>query len=304
MAHIPPLAKQPVHYNVGQWIDQNEKFFLPPVCNKMMHNTQLKVFYVGGPNQRKDYHMEEGEEFFYMRKGDMTLKIVEGGLPKDVHIKEGQVFLLPAKIPHSPQRQENTVGLVIERERLAEERDGLRYYVEKENGFDPNKILFQRWFHCKDLGKELGPIIKSYFASEQHKTGIPIADDLKNNPSVWKEDEARRVEEPFNLKSFLDLRRKDITSANETDLFDHNKYKTDVKLLGYGGGARKLVSDGGETFLWQLEGSSKITIENHEYRMEVDDVLLIPIDKSFQLNLSNSGILLSCKMSIDHKFRA
>ena len=54
---------------------------------------------------------------------------------------------------------------------MAEERDGLRYYVEKENGFDPNKILFQRWFHCKDLGKELGPIIKSYFASEQHKTG-------------------------------------------------------------------------------------------------------------------------------------
>ena len=54
--------------------------------------------------------MEEGEEFFYMRKGDMTLKIVEGGIPKDVHIKEGQVFLLPAKMPHSPQRQENTVG--------------------------------------------------------------------------------------------------------------------------------------------------------------------------------------------------
>ena len=57
--------------------------------------------------------MEEGEEFFYMRKGDMTLKIVEGGIPKDVHIKEGQVFLLPAKIPHSPQRQENTVGSLV-----------------------------------------------------------------------------------------------------------------------------------------------------------------------------------------------
>ena len=55
--------------------------------------------------------MEEGEEFFYMRKGDMTLKIVEGGKFKDVHIKEGQVFLLPAKIPHSPQRQANTVSI-------------------------------------------------------------------------------------------------------------------------------------------------------------------------------------------------
>ena len=63
------------------------------------------------------------------------------------------------------------VGLVVERERLAEEKDGLRYYVESDDGIDPNKILYQRWFHCKDLGKELGPIIKGYFASEQHKTG-------------------------------------------------------------------------------------------------------------------------------------
>ena len=43
-AYIPPLAKEPVHYNVDQWIEENEKYFLPPVCNKMMHNTQLKVW--------------------------------------------------------------------------------------------------------------------------------------------------------------------------------------------------------------------------------------------------------------------
>ena len=120
------VATSPVHLNVEKWIEENEKFFLPPVCNKMMHNTQLKVFYVGGPNQRKDYHLEEGEELFYMRKGDMCLKILENGKFKDVHIKQGQVFLLPGRIPHSPQRNENTVGLVIERERLKTETDGLR----------------------------------------------------------------------------------------------------------------------------------------------------------------------------------
>ena len=63
------------------------------------------------------------------------------------------------------------VGLVIERERLADERDGLRYYVEGNKEFSSNNILFQRWFHCKDLGKELGPVIKEYFASDQHRTG-------------------------------------------------------------------------------------------------------------------------------------
>ena len=160
---------------------------------------------------------------------------------------------------------------MIERERLSDERDGLRYYVETDKGFDPNKILFQRWFHCKDLGKELGPIIKSYFASDQHKTGgkfirylkykdkkdcqsyfyfnfcikkmilfillgVPSQDDINNNPSAWKEDKARRVEEPFNLKSFLNMRRENIIAANETNLFDPTIYKTDVKLLGHGQG--------------------------------------------------------------------
>ena len=52
---------------------------------------QLKVMFIGGPNVRKDYHMEEGEEIFYQVKGDMVLKIVEMGVHKDVLIKEGEV---------------------------------------------------------------------------------------------------------------------------------------------------------------------------------------------------------------------
>lgn len=38
-----------------------------------------------------------------------------------------QVFLLPPRIPHSPQRQAGTVGLVIERARKEKEMDCLRY---------------------------------------------------------------------------------------------------------------------------------------------------------------------------------
>jgi len=64
---------------------------------------QLQAFIVGGPNIRKDYHIEEGEEFFYQIKGDMRLDIMEKGQPKQVPIKEGEVFILPARIPHSPQ---------------------------------------------------------------------------------------------------------------------------------------------------------------------------------------------------------
>merc|ERR1712241_429124 len=181
-----------VLHNVETWVEENQKYFLPPVCNKMMHNTQLKVFYVGGPNQRKDYHLEEGEELFFMRKGDMCLKILESNKFKDVHIKEGEVFLLPGRIPHSPQRNENTVGLVIERERLLSETDGLRYFVQ-----DTTETLFERWFYCDDLGSQLKPVIEEFFASAEYKTGTPGPTSINQTPP-WVPDTQRVVEMPFN----------------------------------------------------------------------------------------------------------
>lgn len=96
--------------------------------NKLMHGEgQTKVMVVGGPNVRKDYHIEEGEEFFFMLKGDMCVKVLEQGRHRDIPIREGEMFMLPARVPHSPQRQANTIGLVLERERLTGELDGLRW---------------------------------------------------------------------------------------------------------------------------------------------------------------------------------
>ena len=84
--------------NLPEWLSTYEKDFLPPVCNKLMHNEQLSVMFVGGPNQRYDYHFQVDEELFYMIKGDMCLKIVYQGSHFDVHIKEGQIFRLPARV--------------------------------------------------------------------------------------------------------------------------------------------------------------------------------------------------------------
>jgi len=80
--------------NIDQWIEENKSSFVPPVCNKLMYGAgQLKVMFIGGPNQRKDYHIEEGEEFFMQLRGDMCLPIVEKGVHKDVPIKEGEVIV-------------------------------------------------------------------------------------------------------------------------------------------------------------------------------------------------------------------
>jgi 3-hydroxyanthranilate 3,4-dioxygenase len=89
--------------NATQWLKDNEDKFKPPVCNKLMHNSQLIIMFVGGPNSREDYHIEEGEELFYQVKGQMCVKIIENGQHKDVVINEGELFLLPARVPHSPQ---------------------------------------------------------------------------------------------------------------------------------------------------------------------------------------------------------
>ena len=96
--------------NFKNWIDENRHLLKPPVGNKVVYeNTEFIIMVVGGPNTRKDYHIDEGEEFFYQLEGDMVLRIMQDGKPMDINIKEGEIFLLPPKVPHSPQRFENTV---------------------------------------------------------------------------------------------------------------------------------------------------------------------------------------------------
>jgi 3-hydroxyanthranilate 3,4-dioxygenase len=138
----------------------------PPVGNKMVwQDRDFLVMVVGGPNQRKDFHIEEGEEFFYQIEGDITLRVMENGKPRDIPIREGEIFLLPAGIPHSPQRPAGTVGMVIERRRRESEDDHLRWYCDK-----CGEILFDSEFHLVDLGKQLKPIIEEFYAREDLRT--------------------------------------------------------------------------------------------------------------------------------------
>ncbi len=152
--------------NLMKWINENRDVLRPPVGNKMIYNEgDFKVMVVGGPNMRKDYHLNEGEEFFFQLEGDITLKIVNDGKFEDVPIKEGEIFLLPGNVPHSPQRPEGTVGLVIERDRKPDEQDGLRWYCD-----NCREVVYEEFFHCTDLGKQLKPVIERYYASDELRT--------------------------------------------------------------------------------------------------------------------------------------
>ena len=118
--------------NFKKWIDVHRHLLKPPVGNKQVwDNGDYIVMVVGGPNNRKDYHYNETPEFFYQIEGDMVLKIIDDNQQMiDVEINEGDIYLLPAGVPHSPQRKENTVGLVIEYPRPEGVMDALEWYCE------------------------------------------------------------------------------------------------------------------------------------------------------------------------------
>ncbi|ETO15386.1 3-hydroxyanthranilate 3,4-dioxygenase, partial [Reticulomyxa filosa] len=191
-----------------------------------MYGNQLKVMYVGGPNTRRDYHIECGEEFLYQMKGTMHLPIVEQGKHRNVEIKEGYIFLIPKRMPHSPQRPEKgSVGLVVERYRHDQELDALRWYSQKTG--KESEVLFERWFRCNDLGVDLVPIAKVYyyyffFLKKKKKEFL----SSKANQSGERTEESLireapyqlatvKAQDPFNLHEFIQRHSKEL-AKNKT----------------------------------------------------------------------------------------
>lgn len=155
---LPPI-------NFSAWIENNRHLLKPPVGNKCIYDEDFIVMVVGGPNQRSDYHYDEGPEFFHQLEGDMILKLMEESGPRDVRIREGEIFYLPPKVPHSPQRLENTVGLVIERKRLGHEKDGLMWFCP-----NCNHKLYEQYFHLESIEDQFPPIINEFLNSKEHRT--------------------------------------------------------------------------------------------------------------------------------------
>jgi 3-hydroxyanthranilate 3,4-dioxygenase len=152
-------------FNLQQWIEENRHLLKPPVGNKMICNGGFMVMVVGGPNQRTDYHVNPTEELFFQVEGDIVLKVIEDGAPRDIPIRQGEMFVLPASVPHSPRRPAGTVGLVIEQARPESANDHMRWYCPKCGA-----VIHDAEFHLVDLGKQLKPIIEQFNSSEELRT--------------------------------------------------------------------------------------------------------------------------------------
>jgi 3-hydroxyanthranilate 3,4-dioxygenase len=146
-------------FNFKKWIDENRHLLKPPVNNKVVYkDAEFIVMVVGGPNSRKDFHFNESEEFFYQLEGDITVRIQEDGKAADVSIKEGDIFLLPPRVPHNPMRGANTIGLVMERRRRNGEKDGLMWFCEK-----CNSKLYEEYFDLVNIENQFKTVFDKFY---------------------------------------------------------------------------------------------------------------------------------------------
>ncbi len=154
----------PTPFNFQAWIDENQHLLKPPVGNKMLFpdNAGMIVQVVGGPNQRVDFHDDPVEEFFHQIRGDMILKVMDRGRIEDIRIRQGDVFLLPPHVRHSPQRPvPGSIGLVVESPRHSRMKDGFEWFC-----MDCGSLVHRVELELRDIVKDLPPLYDAFYANE------------------------------------------------------------------------------------------------------------------------------------------
>ena len=155
-------------FNLNKWIEQNRDTLKPPVGNRNLYKESgdYIVMVVAGPNARKDYHYNETEELFYQLEGNIQVHIQEDGKKRTMKLGPGDMYLHPAQVPHSPERGENSIGLVIERKRIGEDgKDGLIWYCD-----NCNHKLYEVYFPLQDIETDFLKHFRHFYNSEELRT--------------------------------------------------------------------------------------------------------------------------------------
>jgi len=222
-----------------------------------MHKRQLNVMFVGGANDRTDFHLDEGSEFFFQFEGRMELPIIEQGKLKNIVIREGEVYLLPSRIPHSPQRPEaDSFGLVIERERYPGEWDGLRWYTDFAKC---DEILYEKFFYCRNLGKDLGPLVREFKTSPECASGTP-GENIHPDPKPILQDVTTAVPAPFNLWTWIEEHASELAQGKALNLFEGHPDQ-EICVMIVGGESQQQHKYLHEVWLYQLRGDVTFTSE-------------------------------------------
>jgi 3-hydroxyanthranilate 3,4-dioxygenase len=161
------MTRIPEVVNFQAWIAEHEHLLKPPVNNRTMAlGDDFIVQIVGGPNQRTDFHVDPYEEWFYQLKGDMHVNIMTDEGQKAIHISEGDTWLLPGNVPHSPQRpQADSIGLVIERVREEGTLEKFQWYC-----LDCDALVHEVELQVRDIVEDLPPVFTAFYGDQQART--------------------------------------------------------------------------------------------------------------------------------------
>lgn len=167
-------------FNFNKWLEEHRHELVPPVGNKNLYHESddYIVMVVAGPNARKDYHYNETEEWFFQLEGHITVRIQEDGKPREVHLGPGDMFLCPARTPHSPVREAGSVGLVLERKRAGRGfTDGLMWFCES-----CNHSLHAAYFELNNIEQDFLPHFREFYGSESLRTCGECGHVMESDP--------------------------------------------------------------------------------------------------------------------------
>mmetsp|Transcript_68299 Transcript_68299/g.110043 ORF Transcript_68299/g.110043 Transcript_68299/m.110043 type:complete len:327 (-) Transcript_68299:34-1014(-) len=275
-------------HHIEEWYEQHKAEFSPPVCNRLMHRGQLSIMFVGGPNTRKDFHLEQGSEFFFQMRGNMELPTVQNGKRKLVKINEGQIFAMPSRIPHSPQRpMEGSLGLVVERRRLDSEMDGLVFFDDFEKC---DKVRWEQFFKCNDLGKDLPPVIKAYRDWEASEASKEPREFPEEDRAVCQ-DRKTEIPAPFFLQDFLLANAEKLAAGEAVPLLgcDHPDKELEVFVVG-GSSQQPSQESQYETWLYQIKGSAHVAVQSGTLTLTEGCCCIVQSGESFDVSRMEGSV--------------
>lgn len=162
MTSIPPVV------DFQAWVAEHQHLLKPPVNNKAMWEPMgdFIVQVVGGPNQRTDFHQDPYEEWFYQVRGSMHVDLMTDDGRGRIDLHEGQMWMLPRNVFHSPQRpEEGSIGIVIERIREEGTLEKFVWFCEQCDA-----LVHEVELQVRDIVADLPPVFTAFYANESDRT--------------------------------------------------------------------------------------------------------------------------------------
>ena len=85
-----------------------------------------------------------------------------GKPPLEIPIREGEVFLLPRHMRHSPQRPADSIGMVVEMPRPEGTLDAFEWYCQA-----CNQLVHRAELRLKSIVRDLPPVFDRFNSNEE-----------------------------------------------------------------------------------------------------------------------------------------